>query len=169
MSTIYEGMFLVDNDAVRSGWQGAKSTVVDLIQKHGGTAHTSRRWDECKLAYPIKGKKRATYLLTYYEIPTGSIASFTRDLEINETVLRYLLLSAEEIPEEERTKSAAEMDADFSVPAPPEDDAPEVVEEEEEEAEASAKDDSGAEADDEAAKAETVPASEDTEEKKEGE
>ena len=46
MSQIYEGMFLLDNDLVREGWDGAKSTVTAALEKHGGKVHTARRWDE---------------------------------------------------------------------------------------------------------------------------
>jgi len=120
---LYEGMFLLDNDTVRAGWPGAKAVVTDLITKHGGNAVTARRWDERQLAYPIKGKGRATYLLVHFEMPGDSIPPFHRDLEIKDAVLRYLQLRAESVPEEEHALAAAEVEADFSVPEPP-DDAP---------------------------------------------
>jgi small subunit ribosomal protein S6 len=33
---------------------------------------SSRRWDERRLAYPIKGQNRGTYLLVYFSRPTPS-------------------------------------------------------------------------------------------------
>lgn len=125
MSRIYEGMFLIDNDTVRAGWTGAKSKVIELVQKHGGTIHTARRWDERKLTYPIRHKNRATFLLSYYEVPQENIPHLIRDLDINETVMRYLLLKADAVPDEERKLSEAENATDFVVPEPPADDAPE--------------------------------------------
>ena len=108
----YEGMFLIDNDVVRSGWGRAKSEVTGLIEKHGGTIKTARRWDERRLAYPIKKKNRATFLLTYFELPHDAHASLNRDLEINETCMRHLVLRHEgEVPEEEVKQTAAEGDA----------------------------------------------------------
>ena len=52
--SLYEGMFLIDNDTVRAGWASAKAVVTDLIAKHGGSVSSARRWDERRLAYPIR-------------------------------------------------------------------------------------------------------------------
>lgn len=119
---LYEGMFLIDNDVVRAGWREAKSAVTKLVTKHGGAVRSCRRWDERRLAYPIKRKRRATYLLTYCELPSTALAPLNRDLEINEAVLRHLLLRAEEIPGRELELTAAEESRDFVLPEPPPDD-----------------------------------------------
>lgn len=129
MSQIYEGMFLLDNDLVREGWDGAKATVTDALAKHGGKVHTARRWDERRLAYPIRRKQRATYLLAYYEIPGDSIAAMRREFDLSERVLRYLMLAVDEIPSGEAQLAAAESSADFVVPEPPADDVPDEPEE----------------------------------------
>ena len=134
MTRTYEAMFLLDNDSVRSGWRAAKGVVTGLVEKHGGKTVTARRWDERRLAYPIKGKRRATYLLTYCDLAEDAIPGLVRDLEINERVLRHLILRADSVPEAEHELSRAEDADDFSVPAPPEDDAVDVVEEPEPEA-----------------------------------
>lgn len=129
MTQIYEGMFLLDNQVVREDWKKAKAIITDTLAKHGATVHTARRWDERKLAYPIRRKHRATYILTYYEIPGEGIAPMLRDFNLNENVLRYLNVSVDEIPEEERNLSEVENSADFVVPPPPADDAPDLEEE----------------------------------------
>ncbi len=121
MAQIYEGMFVLDNEVVRSSWSAAKKVVTDLIAKHGGTVSTARHWGERKLAYSIKGRSRASYLLTYYSIPAESIPTLIRDLDLSETVLRYLTLKVEEIPEGEAEASAKEDGSEFSLPEPPRD------------------------------------------------
>ena len=123
MSRIYECMFLIDNDAVRASWSGAKSTVADLVAKHGGKVLCGRRWDERRLAYPIRRRQRATYLLTYCELTPPTIPALNRDLEISETVLRHLMLAVEAVPEKERELAALEDQDGFAVPEPPADDA----------------------------------------------
>lgn len=123
MAYIYEGMFLLDNDLVRSGWESAKDIVTQLLQKHGATVHTARRWDERALAYPIKGKRRATFLLTYFEFEGSQMEPLNRDLEITDGVLRYINLRKEEVPADEREAAGKESEADFEVPEPPADDA----------------------------------------------
>lgn len=130
MTQTYEGMFLLDNQLVREGWDAAKGAVTATLQKHGANVLTARRWDERRLAYPIEGRRRATYLLTYYEMD-GPLSAMRRDFDLSERILRYLMLAVDELPEGERELSEAEGAADFVVPTPPEDDAPdpEVAEE----------------------------------------
>ena len=122
MAQIYEGMFVLDNDVVRSGWSSAKALATDLIAKHGGTVTTARHWGEHNLAYPIKGKARATYLLTYYELPNEGIAGFVRDLDLSVPILRYLLLAVDAVAEGEAALSEKESGSDFALPEPPRDD-----------------------------------------------
>jgi len=119
---LYEGMFLLDNQAVRADWTAAKAVVTDALSKHGAQVKTARRWDERRLTYPIKGRKRATYLLTYFEQGAAGALTLRRDLEIDERVLRYLIVSAEEVPQGEVEASQAELQAGFSIPAMPGDD-----------------------------------------------
>lgn len=157
LTQIYEGMFLLDNDLVRGGWDGAKGVVTAALEKHGGKVHTARRWDERRLAYPIRRKQRATYLLTYYEIPGDSIPAMRREFDLSEQVLRYLMLAVEAIPEGESDLAAAEQSPDFVLPEPPADDA--VDEEEEEEAPSGEAEAAGGEAADEAAGEGTAEAS----------
>lgn len=122
MTNIYEGMFLVDNDLVRADWANTKSMVTGLLEKHGGTVRSARRWDERALAYPIKGRRRGTYVLVYADMPGDGVESLKRDLEITDGVLRYLILRADEVPAEELELATAESSADFELPAVPADD-----------------------------------------------
>lgn len=122
MIYLYEGMFLIDNDLVRAGWSGAKAVVRDLLLKHGATIKTLRRWEERALTYSIKGKRRGTFVLAYYELEGSDVQELNRDLEIKEGILRHLLLRVEAVPEAEFQLSEAELAPDFVVPEPPADD-----------------------------------------------
>ena len=124
---LYEGMFLIHNDTVRAGWTGAKAVVTNAIAKHGGTVTTARRWDERQLAYSIRCRYRATFLLAYFEMPGDNIPGFHRELELKEEVMRYLQVRAEAVPEKEVALSQAEASADFTVPEPPADTPPPVA------------------------------------------
>ena len=118
----YEGMFLLDNQAVREDWKVAKGLVTETLEKHGARIQTARRWDERRLAYPVERRLRGTYLLTWFEAEPGALTGVRRDLDLSERVLRYLILNSEGIPEGEQELSDAENASDFSVPAPPPDD-----------------------------------------------
>lgn len=120
MAQIYEGMYLLDNEVVRAGWAGAKALVTDLLTKHGGNVLAARHWAERKLAYPIKHRERATYLLVYYELPAANASLLRRDLDLSESVLRYLMLKVDAVPPGEVELSTAEQAKDFRLPPPPE-------------------------------------------------
>ena len=129
MSQMYEAMVLLDNDVERQGYESAKSVVTDTLKKYDATIHAYRRWDERRLAYPIRRKNRATFFISYFEMPGDRIPAFRRDLELNERVLRYLMIAVDGLPEGEVDQAKVEETAEFVVPPPPEDDAIELVEE----------------------------------------
>lgn len=122
--TVYEGMFLLDNDVVRAGWNQAKALVTDILEKHGATVHTARRWAERKLAYTIAKRNRATYLLVYFDGGSDTVARATREMDLRDGILRYLVLKVEAVPEAERELAEAERAPEFVVPEPPPDDQP---------------------------------------------
>lgn len=115
----YECMCLLDNREVRKGWQPLKDAVTGMFKKHGAEMLSARRWDERRLAYPINGQHRATYLLAYFKADTQQVAGIRRDLQFNESVLRSLVLGCDEVP-----ASAYEPEADFDVNTIPVDDSP---------------------------------------------
>ncbi|MAG64153.1 hypothetical protein CMO84_11600 [Candidatus Woesearchaeota archaeon] len=125
-------MFLLDNDVVREGYEGAKALVTGALDKHGATLLSARRWDERRLAYPISGRRRATFLIAYYQIDGGEIPGLRREFDLSEKVLRYLFNSVDAVPEGEVELAQAEGATDFTVPEPPADDAPDPEPEPEE-------------------------------------
>lgn len=123
MTRIYECMFLMDNDVVRAGWNEAKAYVSTIVEKHGGKVLSARRWDERRLSYPIRRKNRATFLLSYCELPAASIQELRREIDLSETIMRYLILSAEAVPESELELTREESGDEFEIPEVPDDDA----------------------------------------------
>lgn len=115
----YECMILLDNREVRNGWQSLKDSIAGVFTKHGAEIASSKRWDERRLAYPIKGQLRGTYLLIYTTCDTQQMAGIRRDLQFNESVLRSLLQVCDEVPQ-----SAYEPEAAFDHTAVAIDDAP---------------------------------------------
>lgn len=119
----YECMCILDNREVRKGWESLKDSVAAIFTKHGAKVLSSRRWDERRLAYPMNGQIRATYLLIYMEINTDSIPVLRRDLQFSDSMLRYMITDCPNVPE-----GAYEPEEEFDVNAIPEDDAPDVEE-----------------------------------------
>jgi ribosomal protein S6 len=110
-------MCLLDNREVRKGWSQLKDAVAGQFTKHGAKVLSARRWDERRLAYPIRGQQRGTYLLVYFAADTQAVTGIRRDLQFNEALLRFLLVDCEEVP-----ATAYEPEAEFDVSAIPADD-----------------------------------------------
>jgi PTH1 family peptidyl-tRNA hydrolase len=87
----YEGMFLIDNSRVKPDPESCVGVVNDLLGKHKGRVVRTDRWDERKLAYEINKQKRATYVLSHFEMEPGEVQDLRRDLSLNEDVMRSLI------------------------------------------------------------------------------
>lgn len=111
----YEGMFLFD-PAVAVEWSNVEAEVNRLISRAEGELIACKRWDERRLAYEIRGRKRACYVLTFFRAPGDRIAGIERDVQLSESVLRCLVLRADHMTDEEM-KAAVEKP-----PEPPSED-----------------------------------------------
>ena len=95
---IYEAMILLDNREAKKDGAAIEQKVTGLLEKHGGKVLVARVWDERKLAYEIRGQKRATYFLAYFETTPDKIKPLLHDLYLTEAVLRVLTLVVEAVP-----------------------------------------------------------------------
>jgi len=111
----YEGMFLFD-PAAAVEWSNVEDEIRRLIGRAGGELVVCKRWDERRLAYEIRGRKRACYVLTYFRAPSDRIAGLERDVQLSEHVLRCLILRVDHMATDEEMKAAAEK-----LPEPPPD------------------------------------------------
>ena len=99
----YEAMFLLDNNVASADFEAAAAHVDGILEKHGATLVQKDKWDERKLAYEIKGHRRATYYLVYFTAPPGAIDHIHEDVHLNEVILRHLVLVLE-LPIEDHIK-----------------------------------------------------------------
>jgi ribosomal protein S6 len=103
-------MVLLDNREVRQGWDAVKDSVTTMLTKHNAEVVSSKLWEERRLAYSIKNQQRGTYLLVYFNAPTGEIAPINREMNMAELVLRHMVTACDEVPE-----SAGEPEQEFDV------------------------------------------------------
>ena len=92
---VYEGMFILDSNRYAQDPGGISGQVPKLIEKCGGAVLASRLWNEQKLAYPIRGQRKGTYWLTYFRIQSESLATLTRQSQLNDNILRNLFLKVD--------------------------------------------------------------------------
>ncbi len=88
----YEGMFLLDSTKAAAAWDDTVKHVHDILAKHESEIVASRQWDERRLAYPIEGHKKGTYLLTYFKTEGANIDEIVADCHLSELILRELVL-----------------------------------------------------------------------------
>jgi small subunit ribosomal protein S6 len=91
----YEGMYLFD-PTFGASWENCEGEVRRLMERAGAEILLCRKWDERRLAYPVKGRKRGVYALTYFKASPEKIVPLERDAQLSENVLRLLVLRADD-------------------------------------------------------------------------
>jgi small subunit ribosomal protein S6 len=101
---LYEGMFLIDSALAGSDWDGVNNTIKTILEKAGAEIVTTKKWDDRKLAYEIKGKGRGTYILCYFRVDGGKIKEIENAVKLSEQIMRVLILNAENMTSEDIEK-----------------------------------------------------------------
>ena len=102
---LYEAMFLVDSAEAASDWEGINQLISGLLEKFGAEIVSSRKWDECRLAYDVNGKSRGTYILCYFRSEGAKIQEIERAVQLSERIMRVLILNAERMTQEDLEKT----------------------------------------------------------------
>ncbi|UCG15501.1 MAG: 30S ribosomal protein S6 [Phycisphaerales bacterium] len=124
MKRQYEGMFLFD-PAFAGDFKNAEDEVRRIMERAEADLLMCRRWDERKLAYEIRGRKRGVYVLTYFSADPSKIKPMERDAQLSERILRLLVLRADGVTQERMDFFApppkeAEPEPEPTAEAPPE-------------------------------------------------
>lgn len=103
----YELLFIVHPD-LESSIDKTLDKVKSYVEKRDGKIIYEENWGKRKLAYEINKTDVGIYVLWFINAPKNKIASIEKDLRINEEVMRYMLLVAEEKKEvKPKTKKEA--------------------------------------------------------------
>ena len=95
----YEGMFLLD-PTFGNSFEKCETEIRRLMDRAEAELLFCRKWDERRLAYRIRGRKRGVYVLTYFKAAPGKITPLERDAELSENILRLLVLRADGVTPE---------------------------------------------------------------------
>jgi len=96
---LYEALFLVSQTALASDAEGTTAHVQEMLNRAEAETLDLRQWDERKLAYPIEGQKRGTFLIAYFKARPTQIANIERDCNLSEQVLRVMFVRADHMGE----------------------------------------------------------------------
>jgi small subunit ribosomal protein S6 len=97
---LYEGMFLVDSTLAAADWDGTLATVENILKRADAEIVVLRKWDERRLAYDVEHKSRGTYILAYFKADTQRIGGIEKDVQLNEKIMRVLVLTTEGRPQD---------------------------------------------------------------------
>lgn len=92
---VYECLFLLDSNRYARNPAGVSGKLPEAIEAAGGEVLANRLWGEQKLAYPIEGHKKGVYWLTYFRMPTDQLTGFNRACQLNEDILRQMVIKVE--------------------------------------------------------------------------
>jgi small subunit ribosomal protein S6 len=96
----YEAMFLFD-PTFASDFGAVKAEIERLLARAEAEIVFLEKWEERKLAYEIKGRKRGLYVLTYFKCDGAKIAPLERDARLSEPILRILVKNANGVTREQ--------------------------------------------------------------------
>ena len=99
--SLYEGLFLLNQQEVAADINASMEHLQGILKRAGVEVVAIKKWGERRLAYPIKGQKRGTFILAYFNAPRDRISHIERDCNLSETVMRHLMIRADHIGETE--------------------------------------------------------------------
>ena len=91
----YEVMYVLDPALDDSARAEMISRFSDLVVKNGGEVDRIDEWGKRRLAYAINYKTEGYYVLMYITAPSALPRELERNLQISESVLRYLVIRFE--------------------------------------------------------------------------
>ena len=95
----YEVMYVIDAALEDSARSELINYFSGIVEKNGGTIDRIDEWGKRRLAYAINYKTEGYYVLMYMQAPAELPRELERNFQINDNVLRYLVIRYEgELP-----------------------------------------------------------------------
>lgn len=111
----YELTYLLPAGLTSDELNQADTAVEKLVKKHKGSVISKEDWGKRTLAYTIQaGGKRhteAVYRFTVLEFDTANTVAFEKDIFLNQSIIRHLLVIAEATPEKATEAVSGESEA----------------------------------------------------------
>jgi len=93
MMNRYEMIYIIDTGLEETARKALIERVSDLITGNGGEIEkVDETWGKRRLAYAINYKTEGWYVLVTFKAPAELPRELERNLQINENVLRYLVV-----------------------------------------------------------------------------
>jgi small subunit ribosomal protein S6 len=129
MMNRYEMIYIIDTGLEEAARKELIEKVSALIEKNGGEIEkVDETWGKRRLAYAIDYKTEGWYVLVTFKAPAELPRELERNLQINENVLRYLVVKLVEKRSSVKPRASrpAPLGAPAEIAAPVEEAAPAV-------------------------------------------
>ncbi len=107
-SDLYEGLFLMSQSAIGGGIGAAIEHVRDILGRIDAQIITLGKWDDRKLAYPVKGQKRGLYLRSLFRADGTKLTESERACNLSELVLRAMVTRCDHMGQTEMDQELEE-------------------------------------------------------------
>ena len=124
IKNFYESLFIVD---VTGGEDAVKTSVakfVGLINDNAETVYEVNEWGKRRLAYPINYKSEGYYIVVTFKANPDFPAEFERRANIDENILRSMVIRLESEPTVKASEPVVEETAPVVEEAPATEEAP---------------------------------------------
>ena len=91
----YEVMYVIDTALEDQVRQELVARFASLVEQNGGKVDRIDEWGKRRLAYAINYKTEGYYVLMYISAPPALPRELQRNLQISESILRYLVIRFE--------------------------------------------------------------------------
>ena len=88
-------MYVIDTALEEQARQDLIARFATLVEQNGGAVDRIDEWGKRRLAYAINYKTEGYYVLMYITAPSALPRELERNLQISESVLRYLVIRFE--------------------------------------------------------------------------
>lgn len=92
----YEVAYIASPDLDEESLAELQGQISGWIEAAGGEIVEVDRWGRRKLAYPIQDHRDGHYYFIYAQMPTSGPAAVEQDLQVSESVLRYMVVRGED-------------------------------------------------------------------------
>lgn len=110
MMKTYEAMFLVDPASSTKDGKMPEH-IHNMLDKYQVKILREMKWADKNLAYKIKGNRRGTYYLSYFEAEPENISKIRRECDLSTSLIRSLILVIEPSIKEKALNSVKETAA----------------------------------------------------------
>ena len=107
MSSLYELTVVHSPDLSDTKHKQALTALQSLVKKKKGKVVTRDDWGKRQLAYPIQKHSEGHFTHWVVELPAGGPGAATSELELDELVIRYLLVKVDKEAKKSAPKRAS--------------------------------------------------------------